>query len=59
MINGPIWCALSSRTRCPPPRTMCSVARGISVAMKQAPRTLGSARFRPLGPAPGTYVFQR
>ncbi|HEX9354041.1 MAG TPA: alpha/beta fold hydrolase [Streptosporangiaceae bacterium] len=27
--------------------------------MKQATRTLGSARFRPLGPAPGTYVFQR
>ena len=33
MINGPTWCALSSRTRCPPPRTMCSVAWGISVAM--------------------------
>jgi class II poly(R)-hydroxyalkanoic acid synthase len=27
--------------------------------MKQAPRTLGSAKFRPLGSAPGTYVFQR
>jgi hypothetical protein len=27
--------------------------------MKQAPRTLGSAKFRPLGPAPGTYVLQR
>ncbi len=27
--------------------------------MKQAPRTLGSAKFRPLDPAPGTYVFQR
>ena len=27
--------------------------------MKQAPRTLGSATFRPLAPAPGTYVLQR
>jgi len=27
--------------------------------MKQAPRTLGSAKFRPLDPAPGTYIFQR
>ncbi len=27
--------------------------------MKQAPRTLGNARFRPLCPAPGTYVLQR
>ena len=27
--------------------------------MKQAPRTLGNAKFRPLGPAPGTYVLQR
>jgi poly[(R)-3-hydroxyalkanoate] polymerase subunit PhaC len=27
--------------------------------MKQAPRTLGSARFRPLCPAPGTYVLER
>jgi polyhydroxyalkanoate synthase len=27
--------------------------------MKQAPRTLGNAKFRPLDPAPGTYVFQR
>ena len=26
---------------------------------KQAPRTLGNAKFRPLGPAPGTYVLQR
>jgi polyhydroxyalkanoate synthase len=30
-----------------------------SGGMKQAPRTLGSAKFRPLGPAPGTYVLQR
>jgi polyhydroxyalkanoate synthase subunit PhaC len=27
--------------------------------MKQAPRTLGSAKFRPLTPAPGTYVLER
>jgi len=27
--------------------------------MKQAPRTLGSAKFHPLGSAPGTYVLQR
>jgi polyhydroxyalkanoate synthase subunit PhaC len=27
--------------------------------MKQAPRTLGNARFRPLCPAPGTYILQR
>ena len=27
--------------------------------MKEAPSKLGSAKFRPLGPAPGTYVFQR
>ena len=27
--------------------------------MKQAPRTLGSAKFRPLDPAPGTYVLER
>jgi polyhydroxyalkanoate synthase len=27
--------------------------------MKQAPRTLGSAKFRPLSPAPGTYIFER
>jgi polyhydroxyalkanoate synthase len=27
--------------------------------MKRAPRTLGSAKFRPLHPAPGTYVLQR
>ena len=27
--------------------------------MKQAPRTLGSAKFRPMDPAPGTYVLQR
>ena len=27
--------------------------------MKEAPSKLGSAIFRPLGPAPGTYVFQR
>ena len=27
--------------------------------MKQAPRTLGNAHFRPLCPAPGTYVLQR
>ena len=27
--------------------------------MKRAPRTLGSAKFRPLDPAPGTYVQQR
>ena len=27
--------------------------------MKQAPRTLGSAKFRPLAPAPGTYILQR
>ncbi|MGP8001694.1 MAG: PHA/PHB synthase family protein [Streptosporangiaceae bacterium] len=27
--------------------------------MKQAPRTLGNARFRPLSPAPGTYIYQR
>jgi class II poly(R)-hydroxyalkanoic acid synthase len=27
--------------------------------MKQAPRTLGSAKFRPLDSAPGSYVFQR
>ena len=27
--------------------------------MKQAPRTLGNAKFRPLCPAPGTYVLQR
>jgi poly[(R)-3-hydroxyalkanoate] polymerase subunit PhaC len=27
--------------------------------MKQAPRTLGNTHFRPLGPAPGTYVLQR
>src|SRR6266702_5904797 len=30
-----------------------------SGGMKQAPRTLGSAKFRPLDPAPGTYIFQR
>jgi class II poly(R)-hydroxyalkanoic acid synthase len=30
-----------------------------SGGMKQARRTLGSAKFRPLGPAPGTYVLQR
>ena len=30
-----------------------------SGGMKQAPRTLGSARFRPLCPAPGTYILQR
>jgi polyhydroxyalkanoate synthase subunit PhaC len=30
-----------------------------SGAMKPAPRTLGSARFPPLEPAPGTYVLQR
>ncbi len=30
-----------------------------SGGMKQAPRTLGNAKFRPLGPAPGTYVLQR
>jgi polyhydroxyalkanoate synthase len=27
--------------------------------MKQAPRTLGSPHFRPLCPAPGTYILQR
>ena len=27
--------------------------------MKQSPRTLGNAKFPPLDPAPGTYVFQR
>jgi polyhydroxyalkanoate synthase subunit PhaC len=27
--------------------------------MKQAPRTLGGARFRPLCPAPGTYILQK
>jgi poly(3-hydroxyalkanoate) synthetase len=27
--------------------------------MKQAPRTLGNASFKPLCPAPGTYVLQR
>ena len=27
--------------------------------MKQAPSTLGSAKFRPLDPAPGTYVLQQ
>ncbi len=27
--------------------------------MKQAPRTLGNARFRPLCPAPGTYILER
>ena len=27
--------------------------------MKQAPRTLGNAHFRPLCPAPGTYILQR
>ena len=32
---------------------------GRSGDMKQAPRTLGNAKFRPLGPAPGTYIFQR
>ena len=26
--------------------------------MKQAPRTLGNAKFRPLDPAPGTYILQ-
>ena len=30
-----------------------------SGGMKQRPRTLGSAKFPPLDPAPGTYVFQR
>jgi poly(3-hydroxyalkanoate) synthetase len=27
--------------------------------MKQSPRKLGNARFRPLCPAPGTYILQR
>jgi len=27
--------------------------------MKDAPHTLGSAKFPPLDPAPGTYVLQR
>ena len=30
-----------------------------SGAMKQAPLTLGSTKYPPLDPAPGTYVFQR
>lgn len=30
-----------------------------SGGMKQAPRTLGSTKFPPLDPAPGTYVFRR
>ena len=32
---------------------------GRSGEMKDAPRTLGSAKFPPLDPAPGTYVLQR
>jgi polyhydroxyalkanoate synthase len=30
-----------------------------SGGMKQPPRTLGSAKFRPLDPAPGTYILDR
>ena len=30
-----------------------------SGGMKQAPRTMGNAKYRPLCPAPGTYVLQR
>ena len=30
-----------------------------SGGMKQAPRTLGNAKFLPLDPAPGTYILQR
>ena len=30
-----------------------------SGGMKQSPRTLGSTKYPPLDPAPGTYVFQR
>ena len=32
---------------------------GRSGDMKQSPRTLGNAKFRPLCPAPGTYVLER
>ena len=33
VITGPTSCALSSRTRCPPPLTVCSRADGISLAI--------------------------
>ena len=33
VITGPTSCALSSRTRCPPPLTVCNRADGISLAI--------------------------